>query len=65
MENILEPIIIATKIRLIPHSQHRRTVCLRFELFGCRFQGLLLSLSEEDMLLSVNSSTSRTVGIHF
>ncbi|XP_046412192.1 discoidin domain-containing receptor 2-like isoform X1 [Neodiprion fabricii] len=31
----LHPPIIATKIRLLPHSVHRRTVCLRIELKGC------------------------------
>ena len=41
VENTLEPIVIATKIRLVPHSLHRRTVCLRLELFGCQFQGSL------------------------
>ncbi|XP_012268369.3 discoidin domain-containing receptor 2-like [Athalia rosae] len=29
------PPIIASKIRLLPHSVHRRTVCLRIELKGC------------------------------
>ncbi|CAH2034880.1 unnamed protein product, partial [Iphiclides podalirius] len=31
----LEPPIWASKIRFIPYSSHRRTVCMRVELYGC------------------------------
>ena len=37
--NSLSPPIFASKIRLLPHSDHQRTVCLRVELVGCRFLG--------------------------
>ena len=37
--NTLNPAIFASKIRLIPYSDHPRTVCLRIELVGCIFQG--------------------------
>ncbi|OTF77364.1 hypothetical protein BLA29_010302 [Euroglyphus maynei] len=26
-------------VRIVPVSNHTRTVCLRFELFGCSYQG--------------------------
>ncbi|XP_067204173.1 discoidin domain-containing receptor 2-like isoform X2 [Linepithema humile] len=32
----LVPPIFASQIRILPHSEHRRTVCLRIELKGCR-----------------------------
>ncbi|KAJ8683779.1 hypothetical protein QAD02_019571, partial [Eretmocerus hayati] len=31
----LVPPIFATQVRILPHSEHRRTVCLRVELRGC------------------------------
>ncbi|XP_041987229.1 discoidin domain-containing receptor 2-like [Aricia agestis] len=34
-KNHLEPPIWASKIRVIPYSSHRRTVCMRVELYGC------------------------------
>ena len=38
--NKLEPPIeCANLIRLVPYSQHVRTVCLRAELFGCPCEG--------------------------
>lgn len=33
------PIIGANMVRIVPFSQYLRTVCLRFELFGCPFEG--------------------------
>ena len=33
------PIIGANLVRVVPFSQYTRTVCLRFELFGCPYQG--------------------------
>uniref|UniRef100_A0A914XW88 F5/8 type C domain-containing protein n=1 Tax=Panagrolaimus superbus TaxID=310955 RepID=A0A914XW88_9BILA len=32
----LDPPIISSKIRIVPHSKERRTVCLRVELHGCK-----------------------------
>ncbi|CAK9828903.1 Discoidin domain-containing receptor 2 [Anthophora retusa] len=32
----LVPPIFASQIRILPHSEHRRTVCLRIELRGCQ-----------------------------
>ncbi len=40
--NTLNPAIFASKIRLVPYSDHPRTVCMRIELVGCVFQGKLL-----------------------
>lgn len=38
--NILEiPVVGANLIRLFPYSQHARTSCFRFELFGCLYKG--------------------------
>ena len=37
--NTLNPAIFASKIRLVPYSDHPRTVCMRIELVGCLFQG--------------------------
>ncbi len=35
----LIPPIFATQVRVLPHSVHRRTVCLRLELKGCLDRG--------------------------
>ncbi|XP_013146480.1 PREDICTED: discoidin domain-containing receptor 2-like isoform X1 [Papilio polytes] len=34
-KNHLQPPIWASKIRFIPYSSHRRTVCMRVEVYGC------------------------------
>ncbi|XP_017882704.1 discoidin domain-containing receptor 2-like isoform X2 [Ceratina calcarata] len=39
----LVPPIFADQIRILPHSEHRRTVCLRIELRGCQFTGGVVS----------------------
>lgn len=39
-KNHLEPPIWASKIRFIPYSSHRRTVCMRVELYGCFWSGV-------------------------
>lgn len=39
MENVLQPIIFASKVRLYPYSQYDRTVCLRAEVVGCVYDG--------------------------
>lgn len=40
--NTLTPAIFASKIRILPYSEHPRTVCLRLELIGCDFKGEIL-----------------------
>uniref|UniRef100_A0A8D9E2R6 Discoidin domain-containing receptor 2 n=1 Tax=Cacopsylla melanoneura TaxID=428564 RepID=A0A8D9E2R6_9HEMI len=35
----LLPLIFATKVRVLPYSLHRRTVCLRMEVLGCLAKG--------------------------
>ncbi|XP_043526994.1 discoidin domain-containing receptor 2-like isoform X1 [Frieseomelitta varia] len=39
----LIPPIFANQIRILPHSEHRRTVCLRIELRGCQDTGGVVS----------------------
>jgi hypothetical protein len=39
VENALQPIIMAQKVRIYPYSQYDRTVCLRAELIGCIWDG--------------------------
>ncbi|XP_046642045.1 discoidin domain-containing receptor 2-like [Daphnia pulicaria] len=43
--NYLNPVILATKIKFVPYSIHRRTVCLRIELSGCKFEEGVVSYS--------------------
>lgn len=38
-ENLLQPIVFATKIRIYPYNQYERTVCLRVEVVGCPTDG--------------------------
>lgn len=52
MENQLDPVIIAAKIRLLPYSMHRRTVCLRLELLGCPFQGLRIGIESRTRVIA-------------
>lgn len=33
------PIVGANVIRILPFSQHLKTVCMRFELHGCTYDG--------------------------
>lgn len=39
VENALQPIIFASKIRIYPYGQYDRTVCLRAEIVGCPWEG--------------------------
>lgn len=41
----LDPPIWASKIRFLPFSYHHRTVCMRVEVYGCRWSEGLLSYS--------------------
>ncbi|XP_061386918.1 discoidin domain-containing receptor tyrosine kinase B-like, partial [Musca vetustissima] len=38
VENVLQPIIFASKVRIYPYSQYDRTVCLRAEVVGCPWE---------------------------
>ncbi|KAL3078992.1 hypothetical protein niasHS_014774 [Heterodera schachtii] len=42
---LLDGAIVARSVRLVPVSESVRTVCLRFELFGCEYKDALLSYS--------------------
>ncbi|XP_076247763.1 discoidin domain-containing receptor 2 [Calliopsis andreniformis] len=44
----LVPPIFASQIRILPHSEHRRTVCLRIELRGCQDVGGVASYTIPD-----------------
>lgn len=39
VKQMLEPPIVGSKIRFIPHSVHVRTVCMRVEILGCKWLG--------------------------
>lgn len=41
----LMPAIFASKVRILPYSVHRRTVCLRLELLGCLYEGKSILLN--------------------
>jgi hypothetical protein len=38
----LDPPVWASRIRFVPYSYHRRTVCMRVEMYGCYWNGTLL-----------------------
>ena len=38
----INPPIIARRLRVVPHSNHPRTVCMRIELYGCPWRGQLV-----------------------
>ena len=38
----ITPPILAKRLRFIPYSKLKRTVCLRVEIYGCRFEGMLI-----------------------
>lgn len=50
VENALQPIIMAQKVRIYPYSQYDRTVCLRAELIGCIWDGEFCFPSERTVL---------------
>ncbi|XP_055903632.1 discoidin domain-containing receptor 2-like [Eupeodes corollae] len=43
VENLLQPIIFASKIRIYPYSQYDRTVCMRAEVVGCPWEEGIVS----------------------
>ncbi|XP_017773500.1 PREDICTED: discoidin domain-containing receptor 2-like [Nicrophorus vespilloides] len=44
-KSLLDPPIIANKVRFLPYSYHKRTVCMRVELYGCRWTDGIVSYS--------------------
>ncbi|ENN72269.1 hypothetical protein YQE_11130, partial [Dendroctonus ponderosae] len=44
-KTILDPPIWASKVRFLPYSSHMRTVCMRVELYGCRWSDGVVSYS--------------------
>ncbi|KRG03097.1 discoidin domain-containing receptor 2 isoform X2 [Drosophila mojavensis] len=45
VENVLQPSIFASKVRIYPYSQYDRTVCLRAEIVGCAWEEGIVSYS--------------------
>ncbi|KAH8404898.1 hypothetical protein KR222_009664 [Zaprionus bogoriensis] len=45
VENALQPIIFASKIRIYPYGQYDRTICLRAEIVGCLWEEGIVSYS--------------------
>jgi len=43
--NDLSPPIVASKVRFVPHSTHKRTVCMRVEVYGCLYEDGIVSYS--------------------
>ena len=50
-EKRLDPPVLATKIRIVPFSEHVRTVCMRVELLGYRWHGEWISPVSFNMIL--------------
>ncbi|KAG0714483.1 Discoidin domain-containing receptor 2 [Chionoecetes opilio] len=44
----LSPPVVAARVRFVPYSDHPRTVCMRVELYGCRYTDGLVSYSMPD-----------------
>ncbi|KAK8724804.1 hypothetical protein OTU49_010927 [Cherax quadricarinatus] len=44
----LSPPIIAARVRFVPYSDHPRTVCMRVEIYGCRYTEGLVSYTMPD-----------------
>ncbi|KAH8334618.1 hypothetical protein KR059_012409 [Drosophila kikkawai] len=45
VENMLQPSVFASKVRIYPYSQYDRTVCLRAEIVGCAWEEGVVSYS--------------------
>ncbi|XP_073975578.1 discoidin domain-containing receptor 2 isoform X4 [Rhodnius prolixus] len=45
VEQKVDPILIASKVRFIPYSVHLRTVCMRVDVLGCSWQEGVVSYS--------------------
>ncbi|KAL7739932.1 hypothetical protein ACLKA6_013121 [Drosophila palustris] len=45
VENVLQPSIFASKVRIYPYSQYDRTVCLRAEIVGCAWEEGIVAYS--------------------
>ncbi|XP_043505182.1 discoidin domain-containing receptor 2-like [Polistes fuscatus] len=54
----LVPPIFASQIRILPHSVHRRTVCLRIELRGCQDTSGIVSYTIPESPMEELSDTS-------
>lgn len=63
--NLLNPPLIASAIRILPYSNHSRTVCLRVGLVGCPFEGrwfnIVFKLTNLNLLYILESLLSYSV----
>ncbi|KAJ9578491.1 hypothetical protein L9F63_005286, partial [Diploptera punctata] len=50
----LMPPVYASKVRVLPYSVHRRTVCLRVELRGCLAEGDIIILTTENKMATLH-----------
>lgn len=44
-KQVLDPPIWASKVRFLPYSSHKRTVCMRVEVYGCKWTDGIVSYS--------------------
>jgi discoidin domain receptor family protein 2 len=45
VKNELNPVILASKVRFHPHSNYKRTICMRVEVYGCQWDDGIMSYS--------------------
>ena len=51
----LDPVILASKIRFHPYSQHQRTICMRVEVYGCGYDGKRLEFYFSPVMYSIST----------
>ncbi|CAG0918445.1 unnamed protein product [Notodromas monacha] len=54
----LDPPVVASIVRIVPHTFHHRTVCMRIELYGCPFSGeiesYIVPVSQDELLFEAS-----------
>jgi len=55
--------VIASKIRVLPFSYHTRTVCLRLEIRGCKYNGNFFSLFTGASLTNSSASLHKSLQV--
>jgi len=58
---MLDEAVIATKVRIIPYSQHLRTVCMRVELLGCKVEEVETSEHISKVAQQHNEQVTETI----
>jgi len=59
----LDPPMIAKNVRFLPYSAGPRTVCMRVELYGCSWKGLLFHYISTLLLTDHFSGRCRAVDL--